>query len=313
MMFSVIIPLYNKVDFCSNTIESVISQSYTDWECIIVDDGSTDGSGVIADSFAASNAKINVIHQKNAGVACARNNGVQNSNGEYVVFLDADDWWSPIFLERMKVLIDNYPNAGIYGVNYYYHKNGKDEVRVHAETGYINYFKTYSSNLQMPLTSISVCIPRKVFDEVGGFPNIKLGEDFLVWAQIALKYKVAFLNEPLVYYNQDVPVALRAVGNLIEPSKHMLWNLGEIEDISLCNKELKQLLDKLRVYGLNPYFRSSKYRYEAECVLEKVDWSQQPFYQFLYFKMPIVILNAMFFVQKIGSFCKQLVKRLLSK
>lgn len=304
-MFSIVIPLFNKVNYFAKALNSVSSQTYTEWECIIVDDGSTDGSEMIADSFVASNAKINVIHQKNTGVANARNIGVQNSRGEYIVFLDADDWWSPLFLERMKWLIDNYPNAGIYGVNYYYHKNDRDEVRVQAETGYINYFKTYSSNLQMPLTSISVCIPRKVFDEVGGFPNIKLGEDFLVWAQIALKYKVAFLNEPLAYYNQDIPVNLRAVGNLIPPEKHMLWNLDNISKYSSINSDVAILLDKLRVYCLKPYFRSCCFRDNAKEVLKVVNWKKQPLSQRIYYKLPSIVLKMLYQFQIVGSFCKQ--------
>lgn len=304
-MFSIIIPLYNKADYIGKAVESVLSQTVTDWECVIVDDGSIDGSGMIADSYAASNTKINVIHQKNAGVANARNNGVSISNGEYVVFLDADDWWSPLFLEKTRCLIDAYPDAGIYGVNYYYHKNGKDEVRVRVETGYINYFNTYSSNLQMPLTSISVCIPRKVFDEVGGFPNLKLGEDFLVWAQIALKYKVAFLNEPLAYYNQDVPVNLRAVGNLIPPEKHMLWNLkGVISDNESKNNDLKQLLDKLRIYGMKPYYIDDVFHYDAIFVLSQVDWHNQSILDKIYYKIPKTILKRYIMIKKFGSVLK---------
>lgn len=312
-MFSIIIPLYNKVDYCVKAIESVISQSYTDWECIIVDDGSTDGSGSIADKYANENAKISVIHQNNAGVSAARNNGAKQSNGDYICFLDADDWWSPLFLEKMKWLIENYPNAGIYGVNYYYHKNGKDEVRVHADTGYINYFKTYSNKLQMPLYPSSVCIPKNVFNIIGGFPSLKLGEDFIVWVRIALKYRVAFLDEPLVYYNQDVPVTLRAVGNLIEPSKHMLWHLKDVDQASKTNKDLKILLDKLRVYSMKPYYRNVHFHNKAKEILKSVDWQAQPYIQKIYYKLPIPILKILFTIQKAGSVCKTNIKNIYCK
>jgi hypothetical protein len=113
-----------------------------------------------------------------------------------------------------------------------YYKPGKTRVAVNnVETGYFNYPKAYYEGGAMPVTSISVVIPRKVLDETGGFPlGIKLGEDFLLWAKIAMQYKVAFLNELLAWYNNDVPATLRATRNLHAPEHHMLFNLGRLGD-----------------------------------------------------------------------------------
>ena len=98
--FSVIVPLYNKAPYVCKALESVCAQTYRDFEIVVVNDGSTDGSEVLAKQIL--NEKSNgipykIINQSNAGVAAARNNGVAASCGEYVVFLDADDWWSPDF------------------------------------------------------------------------------------------------------------------------------------------------------------------------------------------------------------------------
>ena len=99
-------------------------------------------------------------------------------------------------------------------------------MALNIPTGYINYPKAYYEGGAMPITSITAIMPRAVFDEMGGFPlGIKLGEDFLLWVKIALQYPVAFLNEPLAWYNNDVPVALRATRNLHHPNNHMLFNL----------------------------------------------------------------------------------------
>ena len=152
--------------------------------------------------------------------------GVAQAHAEYIAFLDADDWWEPTYLERMAQLINDYPDAGLYASNYVYYKPGKTHVALHIPTGYINYPKTYFESGVMPVTSITAILPRKVFDEMGGFPlGIKLGEDFLLWAKIALRYPVVFLNEPLAWYNNDVPVNLRATRNLHHPNNHMLFQM----------------------------------------------------------------------------------------
>ena len=201
MKFSVIIPLYNKAPYIRKALESVLAQTYADYELIIIDDGSTDGSAEIAEAILQDPASRliassphRLIRQANSGVSAARNNGVAQAMGDYIAFLDADDWWEPTFLEKMLQLIDDYPEAGLYACNYVYYKPGKTRVAVNnIETGYFNYPKAYYEGSAMPVTSISVVIPRDVYNEMGGFPwGIKLGEDFLLWAKIAMQYPVAF-------------------------------------------------------------------------------------------------------------------------
>ena len=87
------------------------------------------------------------------------------------------------------------------------------------------YAKAYYESDAMPVWTGAAIIPRKVYDKMGGFPlGIKLGEDFLLWSKIALRYPVTFLNEPLAYYNNDLPVNLRATRNLHHPNNHMLFH-----------------------------------------------------------------------------------------
>lgn len=284
-MFSVIIPLYNKAPYIEKALRSVFAQTYTDYELIVVDDGSKDDSKAVAEQvLACCPVPYQLISQANAGVSMARNNGVAASHGEYICFIDADDWWEPTFLEEMHNLIKEYPEAGIYGTNYTIINEKKHKTRVapmgvdnNFEKGYINYCKVYARTLCMPLTSISVAIPRKIFEETLGFkPHLKLGEDFDLWIRIALKYKVAFLNKPLANYNQDVDVANRGTQHLHKPGNHMLWNLGYLEEEEKTNPDYKQLIDNLRIYGLLNHYLSEEYHDAAKSELAKVDWNLQP-------------------------------------
>ena len=240
-------------------------------------------------------------------MSTARNNGVAASIGDYLCFLDADDWWAPTFLEKMDGLIREYSDAGIYGTNYYYVKNERERVCVKgAETGYINYCRVYSEGMAMPLTSISVSIPRTVFATFGGFRScLKLGEDFDLWIRIALREQVVFLNEPLAYYNQDVNPTWRGIGHLVNPEAHMLWNLDYLLDEEKSNSDFKQLLDNLRTYSLMPYYLSEEYRADAWKELEKVDWERQPNRIRSLYKMPISCLKTRRTILSLGSRIKQ--------
>ena len=341
MKFSVIIPLYSKAPYVKKALESVCRQTYSDYELIVINDGSTDDSCMIAEKYLQGMDGINyrLITQENAGVSAARNNGVAASKGEYVAFLDADDWWEPTFLEKMAKLIEDYPEAGLYASNYIYYKPGKTRVAINnIETGYFNYPRAYYEGNAMPVTSISVVIPRNIYDEMGGFPlGIKLGEDFLLWAKIAMHHPVAFLNEPLAWYNNDVPVNLRATRNLHHPKYHMLFNLvllGEEAirridennskaETSACTPytacmgdtqqlccdtpskaDWKSLLDKLRINGLLEYWMSKEYHDLAAQELAKVDWSKQPASVIKMYKTPIWMLCIKKYILKICSFIK---------
>lgn len=314
MRFSIIIPLYNKAPYIRKALESVFAQTFQDFELIVVDDGSKDSSYEIAKAILAkSNVNYQLIHQDNAGVSTARNNGVTSSHGDYLCFLDADDWWAPSFLEKMDRLIRDYPEAGIYGTNYYYVKNGRQKVCVTtAETGYINYCQVYAEKLQMPLWTGAVCVPRSTFDEMCGFrPHLRLGEDFDLWIRIALKYKVAFLDEPHSYYFQDSDPAWRLVEKLHDPKSHMLWNLDYLSDEESNNPDYKQLIDNLRTYSLLPYYMSAQYHDAAKLELSKVDWSKQPQKIRRLYKQPLFLLKCRQTFLKCGSRVKQwLIKHL---
>lgn len=312
MTFSVIIPLYNKAPYVRKTVESVLRQTFDDYELVIIDNGSNDGSSEIVASF--TDPRIRIVRlEENVGVSNARNKGVELSTAPYITFLDADDWWEPTFLEEMRGLIERHQDAGIYATGYYIVKNSKKRLApIGVDEGFIegeiNYCAVYAKTLCMPLTSISVAIPRAVFDESGGFkPLLKLGEDFDLWIRIVLRHKAVFLNKPLSNYNQDVDVTYRGTHHLRDPKEHMLWNLGYLETEEKANPDYKQLIDDLRTYSLLPYLLTRQYRSAARQELAKVDWSQQPIKTRRLYQKSILYLKMRMQFLKLGSKVKQSV------
>ena len=309
--FSVIMPLYNKAPYVEKAIRSVLEQTYPHFELIVINDGSTDNSAEIAEKLleGVSNAKF--INQQNSGVATTRNNGVELAKGEYICFLDADDWWDISFLQEMSQFIKEYPEAGIWGTNYWYVKKGMTRVGVKCETGYINYPFVYKTQTSMPLWTGAVCMAKETYLKYGGFPaGIKLGEDFLLWTKIALEHKVALLSKPVAYYNNNVPATMRATRNLHKPEHHMLFVVSSLEEAikneNIANKEdWFALLDWLRVNGLLEYWLSDEYHERAKQELSKVDWAKQPNYIKNLYAKPIWFLRAKRCVFAALSFIKQ--------
>jgi len=303
MKVSVIIPLFNKAPYVKKALESVKAQTFTDYECIIINDGSTDDSATIAEQWIKENScrcgcGCRLITQTNAGVSAARNKGIALAQGDYITFLDADDWWAPSFLCHMVNLSQSYSNAGILACNYYKVRNGKLISFFDQPTGPANYFKMYNT-IAMPITTNSVLIKRSALNKVAIVQNddviyfksqIKMGEDFDLWVRLVQQNEFIWCNEYLSFYNNDVPVGNRAVGNLYNPENHFLWNIADLEQLESTDNDIKQMLDNLRVHNLKSYLLNSKYREASKQLLAKVDWSKQPLREKIEYKLPIYVL-----------------------
>ena len=205
-MISVIIPLYNKEAGIATALRSVLAQSFQDFEVVVVDDGSTDGSIAIVKTF--NDPHIRLIQQKNAGVSAARNRGIEEAKGEYVAFLDADDEWEPGFLAEIRVLQEGFPECRAQATNYSFCSNGVKsstilrKIPFNGEQGVLtNYFEVASCS-HPPVWTSAVCIERKLLQEIGGFPiGIKSGEDLLTWARIAVRTQWAYSRKVQAIYN----------------------------------------------------------------------------------------------------------------
>jgi glycosyltransferase involved in cell wall biosynthesis len=311
-VFSIIIPLYNKAPYIEKAIRSVAAQTCHDFELIVIDDGSTDiaapqppKGGVIisySDIEALIGEKGFLLKQSNSGVSNTRNIGVKLAKYDHIAFLDADDWWAPTFLEEMKALITQYPEAGIYGSSYFKVKNGKHiPANIGVESGFqhglINYFQVYAKTMWMPLTSISVVIRKSVFNLCNGF-NIQLrySEDYDLWVRIALKYNVAFLNKTLAYYNQDVNSDTRAISGRLHPSSEdFIFNTDYLSIHEYENPDFKYLIDLQRVTCLDSYYYNKERHKDVLHELKKVSWNALPSWYFFKYKIIPYFIGKIFY------------------
>lgn len=203
--FSIIIPLYNKENHIKATIESVLSQTFQDFEIIVINDGSTDGSETVVHSI--SDPRINYFKQENKGASTARNAAISKASGSYIALLDADDLWHDNYLETIYELIQSYPDQNVFATavnietskgtvrSVYSIKDIKD-----GETYIVDYFE--SSYINTVLTSSSTVVHHSVFDKIGIYdPAIKSGQDTDLWIRIGMHYKVVFINEVLATYS----------------------------------------------------------------------------------------------------------------
>jgi glycosyltransferase involved in cell wall biosynthesis len=206
-MISIVIPLYNKEKQVAKTLSSVFAQTYSDYEIIVVDDGSTDKSAEVVASL--NDKRIHLIHQQNAGVSVARNRGIAEAHGEYVALLDADDEWKPEFLSTQMQLVEKYPECDAYAVNYEFRdEQGKvtptiiRKLPFSGTSGVLSNYFEVAANSNPPICSISIMARKSAFEAVGGFPvGVKSGEDLLTWAKLACRFKIAYTTASLSVFN----------------------------------------------------------------------------------------------------------------
>lgn len=204
--FSVVIPLYNKVRHIRNSIDSVLAQTFSDFEIVVVDDGSRDGSGDVVATI--EEPRLRLVTQDNAGVSAARNRGAGEARGEYLAFLDADDLWKPCHLEELERLIRAFPDSGIYSVA---HEIVQGSLVYRPNTGVgseffgrvDNFLSAFSGGLAL-VNSSTACIRKDVFSASGGFPlGVTRGEDLYLWIRIGLESGVAYSARVCAQVNRD--------------------------------------------------------------------------------------------------------------
>ena len=207
-MISVVIPLYNKEYQIRHTLETLFLQTYQDFEIIIVNDGSTDNS--VNEVNKIKDSRIRLYNQTNSGVSAARNRGIQEAEGEFVAFLDADDEWKPNYLLSQYELVQQYPQCDVFVTNYEFKKDNDviiptsiNKLPFSSETGILqNYFEIASCS-HPPMWTSAVMARRECLIKIGGFPvGIKSGEDLLTWAKLACRYKIAYNRNPLAVFNE---------------------------------------------------------------------------------------------------------------
>ncbi|KAB1158025.1 glycosyltransferase family 2 protein [Flavobacterium luteum] len=238
--FSVIIPLYNKENFIENTLKSVLDQTFTDFELIIVNDGSTDTSEEKVFQF--HDVRIRYFSKENEGVSSARNYGISVAQSDYITFIDADDYWYPDFLKEMFQNINHYPEEKIFSGAIEIETSKNILPAVYSidkidNCQIVNYFNA-SHKTTVICTSCAV-FKKSIFDKVGNFDiNLKSGQDTDMWIRIGLIYPILFTHTTLARYVYDK--------NSLSKNKEYLnkrLNFSKFSEIEKKNSALKKFLD----------------------------------------------------------------------
>ncbi len=292
---SVVVPLYNKEKSVEVTLQSVLAQTYTDYEIIIVDDGSTDNSmNVIRKRISElENERVRIIHQENAGVSAARNKGMLEAKGEYIAFLDADDLWDKEYLAEQVKLIQDFADAVMFGINFAETNNGQLVRKLatglpEGYRGYVdNYFQIDGRHSDL-FCSSSVVIRKDVFDKVGLFDErIKYAEDTDMWWRIIATHKVAFYDRYMVFYRYD---AENRAMKRTRPLKYFSPYYVDKYQKPLYQSHpvFYRFVNRRAAQQIRPYFFSSNEtdRTDAQVAVRKIDYSVVPFKYRLLYKYP---------------------------
>lgn len=208
-MISVVIPLYNKETTIQRALQSVLNQTYQDFEIVVVDDGSSDNG--VAQVTTIQDTRIRLVRQDNQGVSAARNRGISEANSDWIAFLDADDEWESQLLESFVELSSQHPTCKVISGAYrHVDTSGKwKNIELHNlpfedSSGILsNYFEVASTS-NPPFCSISVMVRKDALLQIGGFPvGVKQGEDLLTWARLAVNNQIAYTIEPLATFYPD--------------------------------------------------------------------------------------------------------------
>ncbi len=205
-MISVVIPLFNKERNIGSTLESVLNQTYSDFEVVIVDDGSTDGSAEVVRGYMTRYNCIRLVEQANSGVSAARNRGIKEAFGDYVALIDGDDIWDKGCLAELVSMSVDFPDAALLGVNYADVIEGKIVPYIQGlPDGFRDYIDDYFGTSHGDLfCASSVILKREAAIAVGMFDErIRYAEDLDFWYRLILNYPVAFYNKVYAYYNKD--------------------------------------------------------------------------------------------------------------
>lgn len=258
---SVIVPLYNKAPFIRRTVESILAQSITDLEVVVVDDGSTDGGGEVVEGM--DDSRICLVRQDNQGPGAARNRGLASATGDYVTFLDADDEWLPNFLTVTLQHLKQRPDCALCLTGQYRGESRSDWGRVLSSLGLSSGqwrlptelpIEQYKPNIDVLHSGAIVC-DRNIVNRFGGFYDknrCTYGEDIYLWLQVVLNYPIYRDLRPLMWYHTEASDL--AVWKQVRPPWPMLLEPEPIR--RSCPDSYRPILESI----FNTYAAIAAYR-----------------------------------------------------
>lgn len=250
---AVIIPTYNRSGHLQKAVESVCSQTYSNWELVVVDDGSTDNSAdIIFDLQQEFGAKIRYIHQQNRGPSAARNRGIRSCAADYLAFLDSDDWFDKNKLAIQIRAMEENPDTLISHTDELWYRHGRifnQKLRHRKISGY-----GFQQCLEMCVVSISTTVVRpQLFQRFGFFDERFLCcEDYDLWLRVSIEEPFLLIKQPLTFKDGGRPDQVSFI-HRVGMDKLRIRAIEKIMPMVLSPEQQQQALDELKkkcaVYG----------------------------------------------------------------
>ena len=272
--FSIIVPAYNIEGYLPECLDSILGQSFADWECIVVDDGSTDTTGVIADKYAARDLRFNVIHQQNQGVSAARNHALNVAKGEWLSFVDGDDFIHPDYLHISSLAIKEHPDTDLITFAHIQQKSPQ--------------FGKQASDFSIQDIDIRKNIPEQVWQRglwnaiyrAEAFRTLRfvaspLGEDLLFYRLCLLQTQhVMFLDCALYAYRIREGSAVNTPLSYTKIQGSMQCGAKCLQELWSCGKTLtsRQYSLLLRSLFESPAFRCMSLTPKDKCKAIFIEW-----------------------------------------
>ncbi|NEV93385.1 glycosyltransferase family 2 protein [Psychroflexus sp. YR1-1] len=304
--FSIVIPLYNKVNYFQQCLESVLCQTHQDFEIIVINDGSTDGSENILEKF--EDSRIKLISQDNQGASSARNAGIAIAKYEWIALLDADDYWYPNHLEELQNTKVKCPKASVICTNYEivlektYLKQASFAVDIQSKPDYVEDY--FEASLIDPLAWTSaLAFTTPIFKEVGGFDTqIKSGQDIDLIVRFGLQAKMAFNPKVTMRYHRITENNLSDRTGLRDKLAYINKHTAEEKR----NASLKKYMDINRFsLGIQAKMKGDKALFQQ--LRQDIDVSS------LNFKQRMLFSASGFMLRKLKSIQRKLVQKNIYK
>jgi glycosyltransferase involved in cell wall biosynthesis len=243
-LFSVIVATYNRANRITNAVESVLNQDYSKWECLIIDDGSTDDTKAIVDQYVKADKRIKYFYQENSERSAARNNGIKNAKGDFICFLDSDDVYDFDHLSTFLSLIEqkHYKDAlYVSGVSFGSRSHEPQVYYTNAETD-------LDFVLLNTIGTPRACVSKTILNQFNFDSKISIGEDMELWSRISL-------NFPVFYHTKKTFIEIEHNERSINTNKRF----QQLNTIKLIIKNTKPNRNIAKRIISNAYFSIAKY------------------------------------------------------
>ena len=289
---SIIVPVYNAEKYLKKCLDSILANQYNEWECILVDDGSRDTSLSICNQYAEKDSRFKVFHQENAGASSARNVGLYNAKGEYVTFIDADDWVSPNYLSSIEksksdiiILETKHINSQGEVIRYF----SLDPQQSSSREEYVSILEKNMTNPIIKVMSAKI-VRRSCIGDIQFDVNMKIGEDTLFWYDVLRNCNSIQTLQGYTYYWRDnggdvkkYPLTPEEAGNhaskLYQSYKHLGITCDEVE-LFIVNFYFALCCRNGGGLYLRPWFKNSDVRRMNTYLMQKYPNKVSDYYKF---------------------------------